>query len=509
MLTVYSPQSRLAEREYIYRVVLGEFMGLAYNVVYEERTETELRLASDSSDDLFAGAKLHMPDILLQTPDSLWLTPSSLPRRPLDRFQPPGAEDAPLMPVIYGRPGGTGQYIESEQDGIYLGIDIFGSSLFMLARYEELVTRDRDRLDRFPAKQSLAYLESFLHRPIINEYVELLWQLMKQLWPELRRRLREPNIRISHDVDFPYYVYRRSRLRMVRDILMDLFRRRDVESSWKKAKMLYKARRNLAWDPYNTFSWLMDLSEQAGIRSAFYFITEETKPGIDGNYAIDDPVIQQLLREIHARGHEIGLHPSYNTYLNPARIRSQFKKLKKIAGANGITQQSWGGRQHYLRWRAPDTWQFWEDAGLQYDSTLTFADRAGFRCGVCYEYPVFNLRTGQALALRERPLLVMDQTILHPEYMGLTHEQAYETIRHFYIECMKYRGDFTLLWHNSQLLKSSERDVYRKCLEMLGQRTRGSLSRGNEPERRGLNLEQEGRGNSLENCLSNPLERRA
>ena len=47
-------------------------------------------------------------------------------------------------------------------------------------------------------------------------------------------------------------------------------------------------------------------------------------------------------------------------------------------------------RQHYLRWRAPTTWQNWEDAGLDYDSTVGYADHVGFRAGTCYEYPIFN-----------------------------------------------------------------------------------------------------------------------
>ena len=98
----------------------------------------------------------------------------------------------------------------------------------------------------------------------------------------------------------------------------------------------------------------------------------------------------------HERGHEIGLHPSYRTYLSPQQIKREFRILRHEAELAGIRQEQWGGRQHFLRWKAPDTWQGWEEAGLQYDSTLGYSDRPGFRCGTCYEYPVFNLRTGMA-----------------------------------------------------------------------------------------------------------------
>lgn len=480
MLTIYSPSTRAAERKYIYRVIVGEFLGLDYTIAFRDGEEIELAWAAETAEerrDASSIRRLRMPDVLLQTPDRLWLTPASLPKEPLERFAPPTSEpEEEPLPIIYGKRGRTGRYVEplgeEGKEGLYLGLDVFGSCLFMLARYEEVALRGHDRHGRFPGHRSLAWRESFLHRPIVNEYVELLWELLHKLWPELARGKREASVFLSHDVDYPFYVYGRSRLRMIRDMLMDAVRRRDFESARKKAGMLLRPRRTLDRDPYNTFGWLMDLSEQAGIRSAFYFITEERrgKSGLDGNYSIDDPAILRLLREIHARGHEIGLHPGYHTFLNPARIRRQYEKLREVAEANGIRQAVWGGRQHYLRWRAPDTWQFWEDAGLDYDSTLSYADRAGFRCGVCYEFPVFNLKTRRELALRERPLIVMDQTILHPEYMGLGPEQAYETIRRLYLECRKYNGDFTLLWHNSQLVKASDRSVYRKLvLELLGQ----------------------------------------
>jgi O-antigen/teichoic acid export membrane protein len=37
------------------------------------------------------------------------------------------------------------------------------------------------------------------------------------------------------------------------------------------------------------------------------------------------------------------------------------------------------------------TWQIWKDAGLDYDSTLGFADDVSFRCGTCREFTWFSL----------------------------------------------------------------------------------------------------------------------
>ena len=43
----------------------------------------------------------------------------------------------------------------------------------MLSRYEELITKDRDQHNRFPATASVAFKAGFLDRPIVSEYLEI------------------------------------------------------------------------------------------------------------------------------------------------------------------------------------------------------------------------------------------------------------------------------------------------------------------------------------------------
>ncbi|WP_148449314.1 polysaccharide deacetylase family protein [Paenibacillus tuaregi] len=461
MLILRSPMQYRPEREYIYRVVFEEFLGMDYSVIYEERDHIEIVKEGAEGE----AHRLILADVLLRTAEEAWLQAPSMPQLPLNEAVIPGMG---TVPVLYGRSNPKGTYIFTSGGGVECGIDIFGGCLFMLTRYEELVVPDRDRHNRFSAYSSVAYQAGFLDRPIVNEYVEILYLCIQMLWPELRRRERTLRTMISHDVDAAYFVYGRSRLSIAKESAMDILRRHDPESGLRKAVMLGRKQMDLGPDPFNTFDWLMSLSERHGIRSSFYFIAEETEPGMDGNYTLEDANIRNLFREIHARGHEIGLHPAYQTYLHPERIKRQFQMLRSSAEECGIMQDRWGGRQHYLRWQAPDTWQHWEDAGLHYDSTLSYADSAGFRCGVCYEFPVFNLIARSPLQLRERPLIVMDQSIVHPDYMGLAGDQALRAILHYYGQCAKYNGDFTLLWHNSQLVRSADRQLYQSCLEKLG-----------------------------------------
>jgi hypothetical protein len=151
----------------------------------------------------------------------------------------------------------------------------------------------------------------------------------------------------------------------------------------------------------------------------------------------------------------------------PEKIKLELQKLIDTAEELKVGQSEWGGRQHYLRWDAALTWKYWDDAGLSYDSTLAYAERVGFRCGVCFEYPVFDALGRRQLDLRERPLVAMDVSMLSDSYMGLCPERSLEEIDSLATTCRLFQGDFTLLWHNDSLVERWQRRLFSTALEVV------------------------------------------
>ena len=406
--------------------------------------------------------------MLFQIADDKWLTIESLPKRPLPLWDVHGdlseAElTQPAVPVIYGRKIEDGVWFLDRGNGIELGLDIAGSVFFMLTRYEEAVERSRDEHSRFPAKASLAYREGFLERPIIDEYIEILWTCMKRLWPGLKRRERKYRFFLSHDVDLPLGAVNRPWLAVVKSATGDVLKRGDVGLCFRR--IMAKAKRNPDIDPCNTFKFIMDISERYGLKSTFFFKAGFSSARYDVNYSLNDPWIRKLMRSIYGRGHEIGLHPSYKAYNNYKILQTEYETFRHVMDELKIIQDRWGARQHYLRWENPTTWQICEEVGLDYDATLGFADHAGFRCGTCREFPVFNLKTRNVLKLRERPLVAMDTTLLGQQYMALHPEQVFEVISGLSDTCRRYGGTFSLLWHNTNLQEGWKRNLYLKILE--------------------------------------------
>jgi len=373
---------------------------------------------------------------------------------------------SPELPVIFGKQPGNNHWCRVINNRITLGLDIFGSAFFMLTLFEEYVKSDRDKHDRFPSAASLAYQEGFLERPIVNEYLEILWACMARLWPSLKRKERKFQIRVSHDVDAPFAVALQSPVRLLRSVGGDIIKRHDLLLALRRLRLWTKVKMgDDTADWYNTFDWIMTQSEQVGLQSAFYFITDHTGGKIDGDYSIDHPRIRRLMKHIHKRGHEIGLHLSYNTYLDSLQTHKEFERLRSACEQEEIHQEIWGGRQHLLRYQTPATFQNWNDAGMDYDTSLGFADHVGFRCGVCYEYPIFNVKKRKPLMVRERPLIVVEVTIMAKRYMGLgASEEAIAKMLEQKRNCQQFSGEFTFLWHNSNLTTPEERRIFQTVL---------------------------------------------
>src|SRR5690606_37544104 len=125
----------------------------------------------------------------------------------------------------------------------------------------------------------------------------------------------------------------------------DLINRGDVAGALRAPLIRLNSSRQLhPADPANTFDWLMDVSDRHGLTSAFYFICGRTEAGKDADYEPEHPAIRNLMRRIHARGLEIGLHPSYGCYQRSEVIVAEAVRLRRVAEQEGISQTEWGGR---------------------------------------------------------------------------------------------------------------------------------------------------------------------
>ncbi len=456
MLIVETPDGRPAERKYISDVLLCAFLGLRWKGVAEDRTDVRVTIAGHQGE-------IRLPDIFFSLPEKRWLTAASLPLRPLATWDTrdiglAGAVLSPVIPLIYG---GRPPCAAARHDSLYLPADIFGSAFFMLTRYEEVVKPERDTHGRFPAWNSLAFQENFLLRPIVDEYVEILWAAMKRTWPGLERKKRCFRMVPTHDVDNPFDPVFQSPKKLIRTLGGDLLKRRRLFRAANRFFAFIQIKRGKRRDPFDTFDWLMDQSEKAGVRSAFYF-KAATNGDFDTAYSLFHPRIQDLFHKMQKRGHEVGFHPGYQAADDPAIWRTEYALLRAAIPSDLPLK---GGRQHFLRFQVPETWRCWADSALEYDATMGFADQAGFRCGTCHAFSVFDVTEKRLLNIVEKPLIVMEGSVLDKQYMGIQDaEAALDCMRTLKSRCRRFEGTFLFLWHNSRVVAEVERNMYQTVL---------------------------------------------
>jgi len=265
---------------------------------------------------------------------------------------------------------------------------------------------------------------------------------------------------LTHDIDSVYRTIPGRGFNLAKSVY-----KRDKNEFSRSIKGAFNKR-----NPLCNFEEIMDLEEKYGAKSSFYFLA--LKSG-DQDYSYDIMDLKDDIRNIRDRGCEVGLHGGHEAYNSCERICEEKKRLENALGSEVV-----GYRNHYLRFRTPDTWEHLAKAGFLYDTTFGYADCAGFRNGMCHPFRPYNLNTEEFIDIVEIPLVVMDGTLFQT-YMKFDNDSALKFVKKIIDRVAEVNGVFTLLWHNTYLVnKTPEINLYEQILNYCRDHN-GWLSDGN------------------------------
>ena len=237
---------------------------------------------------------------------------------------------------------------------------------------------------------------------------------------------------LTHDIDAVYP----SRLSVTLGAAKSLMQHQ-IKNAFKTLLKSIKKRRNPWWN----FKEIMALEAKYGAKSSFYFLALSTGER-DFNFVVED--LENELRNIEDNDWEVGLHGGHEAYNTLDEIKKEKKRLERVLGKKVI-----GYRNHYLKFKVPDTWELLSKAGFKYDATFGYADCVGFRNGMCHPFKPFNLDTNEEIDILEIPLTIMDCTLFN--YMKLDMRGAWEVTKLLIDTVERYKGVITILWHNTYM----------------------------------------------------------
>lgn len=241
----------------------------------------------------------------------------------------------------------------------------------------------------------------------------------------------------THDVDYFPLGRMHAVRRLSRNGLLSLLRNR-----WSLAAHQAGAALDVALgtddDPLDQLMAVADEEQRLGFRSSYYFMVRNAHRR-DARYTLDDRGVVETMAALATRGMEIGLHSSFTSLDSFHGVEDEAAALR----ARGF--RVIGNRQHWLRFTLDRLIPAVERAGLEYDTSVGWSTRIGFRAGACFAFPPYDFESEGPADFLEFPLISMDQAF-HSMPGGeaqLFHEAArmIATSRRF------GWGGVSLLWH--------------------------------------------------------------
>jgi hypothetical protein len=228
-------------------------------------------------------------------------------------------------------------------------------------------------------------------------------------------------------------------------------------------------------NPYWQFEDVMALEDDLGVRSAFYFLDEQSlaeRPPREwlspeawklyaARYDVTEPRVAEVVGRLDRGGWEVGLHGSYDSYRDRELLAREKRTVERVLG-HEVT----GGRQHYLNLEIPGTWRRQAAVGLRYDASPGSSTTYGFHRG----YRPFR-PFGDGFVVF--PLTVMEVALPDPDPAsgpsgGGVSEAAMAACDELLAEARDHGAVMTALWHPRYF--STDFPGYRACYRYLVER---------------------------------------
>ena len=161
---------------------------------------------------------------------------------------------------------------------------------------------------------------------------------------------------------------------------------------------------------------------------------------------------------------DVGIHPSFSSYLNVDKLRKEIKDLSEV-----LHRPLTKSRQHFLRMNLPRSYQKLIELDISDDYTMGYASQAGFRAGIADTFRFYDLENDMVTNLRVHPFALMDGTMR--DYLNLDVDASLALAKQLVDEVKAVGGTFIYLTHN-ETLGGEKRwvgwpEMYRQLLEYI------------------------------------------
>lgn len=272
-----------------------------------------------------------------------------------------------------------------------------------------------DKYERLEAERSAQHALGLLDVPVVNHYVECFRTWVEGRFKITTGRLTPPGCRagivLTHDVDDPIDPGDATH---VLGLAWRRFRTggRRLPSVYWAAGYVGRAALSRVRHPgarHWVFRDVAAAEQSRGFTSTFFFapVSRFDREGCDLDVAYDvtDRRFRSELDFLRDSGFGIGVHLSYRALDDAAAIRRERSTVEEAAGCDVAAS-----RHHYWHMTRP-MWKSLaahEEAGLRFDSSVSFQDLPGYRLGIALPFEPWDPTTRRSILTLQVPTVVMD-----------------------------------------------------------------------------------------------------
>ena len=331
--------------------------------------------------------------------------------------------------------------------------DIFAASFYLVSRYEEYLPHIRDEHDRFDAKDSLAFMNGFLQKPVVNIWAGWIKELLIKKFPELVFPEKKYEFISTIDIDNAYAYREKGFARTIGGYLKSLSSFNIPELTQRTQVLLGNEK-----DPYDTYDFQLDILKKYKFKAIYFFLLGDYGVN-DKNLPIESKKFQSLIKMLGDYA-DIGIHPSYGSNKRKEQLKKEVSRLSKVLHRD-ITKS----RQHFLKLTLPETYRNLIDLDITDDYTMGFASMVGFRASICSHFNFYDLDNEVETKLRVHPFAIMEGTLKY--HMNVHPEDALQKIKPLIDEVRAVNGVFISLWHNDTINNQNIWQGWQKVYEEM------------------------------------------
>lgn len=336
----------------------------------------------------------------------------------------------------------------SKNTEVALPYDIFGATFYLLSRYEEYLPHVKDAKGRFPATESIAYKNQFLEHPVIDIWVSRFKDVLLHNFPNSIKESSTFKTKVIIDVPQVYAYRKVGFLRTLGGYGRDFINFR-LKQSFARTQVLLGLRK----DPYDMFSWLVNVQKQASTRFKVFFelgdYTEESK-----NIKYSKRSFQSLIKMVGDYS-SVGLLVSKSATESISMLKEEKKRIEQIT--NRPLQHA---RISDYRITLPYSYRDLLDQEVTEDYTMGYPDTPGFRASTCTPFLFYDLDYEIQTPLLLHPFCIHINEIINSNNQTINTVNL-EELRN---SVKRVKGVFIVAFSNADFINVYSKKIFRTLI---------------------------------------------